>query len=93
MDRYIYEDLLKWKKSSYRKPLILYGARQVGKSFIITEFGHREYEDLVVFNCDKDERIAEIFDHGFRISRILSDLEILAERKILPGRTLIFFDE
>lgn len=93
MEREIYTKLLAWKTSSCRKPLILYGARQVGKSYIITLFGNREFEDFVVFNCEKDIRIKRIFDNGFRIRNIVSDLEILAGRKITPGKTLVFLDE
>lgn len=93
MEREIYSRLLKWKDDTYRKPLILYGARQVGKSYIITEFGHKEFENVVILNCDKDERIAGVFDHGYRVDKIVSDLEILSGQKIIEGRTLLFIDE
>ena len=93
MERSIYSKLIQWKNNPRRKPLVIKGARQVGKSYIIAEFGKREYRDCVILNCDKDERIAGIFEHGFRTDRIISDLEILIERKILPGKTLIFIDE
>ena len=93
MEREIYKKLLAWKVSAYRKPLIVYGARQVGKSYIVTEFGKKEFDDLVLFNCERDPRLKGIFDHGFEAERILSDLEILAGRKIIPGTSLIFIDE
>ena len=93
MKREIYDRLLKWKNDFGRKPLIIYGARQVGKTYVVREFGNKEFEDMIVLNCDKDERIAGIFESGFRTERILSDLEIITGRKIVPGKTLIFLDE
>lgn len=93
MERSIYKQLLAWKDSPYRKPLVLKGARQVGKSYIITEFGRNEFHNCVILNCDKDERIAGIFEHGFRIDNIIADMEILSGEKIIPGETLIFIDE
>lgn len=93
MKRKIYDELLKWKNSAYRKPLVIKGARQVGKTYIVKEFGKNEYEDIVVLNCDKDERIEEIFSHGYRTEKLISDMEILSGQKILPGKTLIFIDE
>ncbi len=93
MKREIYDRLLKWKNDPGRKPLIIYGARQVGKTYVVREFGNKEFEDMIVLNCDKDERIAGIFESGFRTERILSDLEIITGRKIVPGKTLIFLDE
>ena len=93
MEREIYEKMLKWKNDPYRKPLIIYGARQVGKSYIVKEFGEKEFEGFVELNCDQDERIAGIFDHGFRTDRLISDIEIVSGQKILSGKTLIFIDE
>ena len=93
MEREIYEKMLKWKNDPYRKPLIIYGARQVGKSYIVKEFGEKEYEGFVELNCDQDERIADLFEHGFRTDRLISDIEILSGQKILSGKTLIFIDE
>ena len=93
MEREIYQKLLKWKDSEYRKPLIVYGARQVGKSYVITEFGKNEFNDIMIFNCEKDSRIKSIFEKGFQTDRILKDLEVLSDKKIIPGRTLIFLDE
>ena len=93
MERAIYSRLLEWKNSPDRKPLVLKGARQVGKSYIVTEFGRREYRECIILNCDKDERIAPIFEHGYRTERIISDIEMLTGRKIVPADTLIFIDE
>ena len=93
MKREIYERLLKWKNDIGRKPLIIYGARQVGKTYVVREFGEKEFENMIVLNCEKDERIASIFENGFRTERLLSDIEIITGRKIVPGKTLIFLDE
>ena len=93
MQRNIYRDLLAWKNSPFRKPLVLKGARQVGKTYIITEFGKKEYDNLVILNCDKDPRIHEIFSNGYRTDRILKNVEIISGQKILPGKTLVFIDE
>ena len=93
MQRDLYAALLKWKESPYRKPLVLRGARQVGKTWLIKSFGENEYDNCVVLNCDKDDRIAGIFEHGFRTDRIISDMEIISGQRIAPGKTLIFIDE
>ncbi len=93
MERVLYKKLKEWKDSPYRKPLVLKGARQVGKTFLVTEFGKNEFENMVILNCDKDAQIAEIFDHGFDTKRIISDIEILSGQKVTAGKTLIFIDE
>ncbi len=93
MERELYEDLLKWKNKEGRKPLVIKGARQVGKTWLITNFGEKEYKNLVVLNCDKDERINHIFDHGYDTARIISDIGVLYGTKIVPDETLIFIDE
>lgn len=93
MQRDLYAELLKWKESPYRKPMVLHGARQVGKTWLINSFGENEYDNCVVLNCDKDDRIAGIFELGFRTDRIVSDMEIISGQRITPGKTLIFIDE
>lgn len=93
MYRNLYEKLMAWKDDPYRKPLVLKGARQVGKSYLITEFGKQEFKDCVILNCDKDERIREIFEHGFRPDRIISDIEVLTGKRVIAGETLLFIDE
>lgn len=93
MKRDLYDRLLAWKDDVDRKPLIMKGARQVGKTWLITEFGNNEFDNCIILNCDKDPRIAEIFDHGFQVSQILADIEILSGQKIEAGKTLIFIDE
>ena len=93
MKRKLYDKLKAWKESPYRKPLIIKGARQVGKTYLAEEFGKNEYEDMIVLNCDKDKRIAGIFKGGFQTEKIISDIEILTGKKIIPGKTLLFIDE
>ncbi len=93
MKRNLYDKLKVWKESPYRKPLIIKGARQVGKTYLAEEFGKNEYEDMIVLNCDKDKRIAGIFRSGFQTQKIISDIEILTGKKVIPGKTLLFIDE
>ena len=93
MIRDLYAKLVKWKSDPYRKPLVIKGARQVGKTWLVTEFARNEFESRVILNCDKDPRIAEIFENGFRTDRIISDLELLSGERIIAGKTLIFIDE
>ena len=92
MERYIYQQLLEWKASPTRKPLILQGARQVGKTYILKEFGKREYKNLVYINCDNNEDMREIFI-DYDIPRIIRGLSAMSHQSIQPGDTLIFLDE
>ena len=93
MKRDLYDKLVSWKDSPARKPLVLQGARQVGKTYLVQEFGRNEFQKMIVLNCDKDARIKQIFEKDFRIERILSDIEILSGQEITAGNTLIFIDE
>ena len=93
MERKIINDLLKWKDSPYRKPLILKGVRQVGKTWILKEFGRRYYENTAYFNFDENEDYKQIFETTKDVSRILQNLTLASGEKILPGKTLIIFDE
>ena len=93
MQRDLYQKLLEWKEKPDRKPLVVKGARQVGKTYLIKDFGNHEFDNIVVLNADKDLRVREIFERGFRIDRIISDMEVLSRQTIVPGRTLIFIDE
>lgn len=92
MERYIYKQLLEWKTSPTRKPLILQGARQVGKTYLLKEFGRREYHNLVYINCDNNENMANMF-FDYDIPRIIRSLSALSGESILPEKTLIFLDE
>ena len=92
MERTVYQQLLKWKNAPERKPLILLGARQVGKTYILKSFGNREFGNLVYINCHNNS-FAETLFRDFDISRILKAIEVNYEVKIEAGSTLLFFDE
>lgn len=93
MQRYIKKQLLEWKNRKDRKPLILKGARQVGKTYILKEFGEEEYENIAYFNFDHDENLKELFVNTKDPKRILEQLALVAGKAIKPGKTLIIFDE
>jgi len=92
MERTIYQKLLSWKDAPERKPLILLGARQVGKTYILKEFGEREFQNLVYINCHNNPFTNTLFS-DFTVSRIIRAIEINYEVKIEVGKTLLFFDE
>lgn len=93
MYREIIEDLMEWKNHPKRKPLLLTGVRQCGKTYTITEFAEKNFDNYVNINFEKNERIAAIFDYDFDVHRIISEIEIAMSCTITPGKTLIFFDE
>lgn len=93
MKRFIMDDLIKWKNSKYRKPLILKGSRQVGKTYILKEFADKNYEGLAYFNFDHDEDLYNLFQRTKNPKRILEQLSFIYGKAILPEKTLIFFDE
>ena len=92
MDRTIYRKLLEWKNDFNRKPLILFGARQVGKTWLLKEFGKNEYENLAYINCDNNKTIENAFE-DYDTERIIRALAAFTKKKIEPGKTLIFLDE
>lgn len=93
MERLISEKLLAWKNSKYRKPLILRGARQVGKTYILKQFGKENYEGVAYFNFDHDEDLYNLFVNTKDPKRILEQLAFIYGKAILPEKTLIIFDE
>ena len=94
MKRNIMSRLVEWKNRSHRKPLLLTGVRQCGKTYIIREFGKEEFEDTAYFNFEEDETLSSAFDHDFKIERILDDLgSIRRGEKIVPGKSLLILDE
>ena len=93
MQRFILEDLVKWKNSKYRKPLILKGVRQVGKTWILKEFGKLYYENTAYFNFDENIEYSEFFEKTKDTKRILQNLMLISGEKIEPEKTLIIFDE
>ena len=93
MERHILNDLLKWKESKYRKPLILKGVRQVGKTWILKEFGKRYYDNVAYFNFDENEEYQQFFETTKDVNRILQNLIFASSQHIIPEKTLIIFDE
>ena len=93
MYRYAIENLDKWKNSKNRKPLIIEGARQVGKTWIMKEFGKKSYNKTVYINFDSNVQMADLFSIDLNVERIIMGLEIYAGHKINPADTLIIFDE
>lgn len=93
MYRKIMEELIKWKEDKERKPLILRGARQVGKTYIIKQFGEENYEGVAYFNFDHDTQLQNMFENTKDPKSILEQLAFVYGKVILPGKTLIIFDE
>ena len=93
MYRYKIEELKKWKESENRKPLIIRGARQVGKTWLMKEFGQNNYEKCAYINFDDNSRMKQLFSDDFDIDRIMQGLKIEAGVNIEPENTLIIFDE
>ncbi len=93
MKRKAFSQLVKWKENSERKPLILRGARQVGKTWLMKEFGQNCYDSFVYFNFDEEEELKSIFETNKNPHRIIELLSMIAGEKILPEKTLVIFDE
>ena len=87
------EELKKWKESSDRKPLIIRGARQVGKTWLMKEFGAQEYEKTAYINFDDNIRMEKLFEDDFDIDRLIQGLKIESGVNIEPENTLIILDE
>ena len=92
MKRLIYNDLVKWKNNPARKPLILLGARQVGKTYILKEFGAKEFKNFVYVNCHLNEFTNNLF-HNLMVGRIITEIERFYDVKVVIGETLLVFDE
>ena len=93
MKRDIYSHLLAWKNSSRRKPLILRGARQTGKTYILQEFGQKEFDEVFYFNFEESSHLDSLFSQSLAPEKIISNLSLLSKKKILPGHHLLIFDE
>jgi len=93
MKRALYNELLAWKSSKLRKPLLLQGARQTGKTYLLQEFGRREYDDLAYFNFEETPEIGSLFDSSLHADTLIESLSAAIGRRIRPGPTLIFLDE
>lgn len=93
MKRFIDQKLIKWVNSKRRKPLILRGARQVGKTYSLKRFGEKYFENLALLDLERNPNWHRIFEGDLDVSRIRADLEILLNQKIQPRKTLLFIDE
>lgn len=93
MKRNAIEDLLKWKSSEERKPMVLKGTRQVGKTWLMKEFGQNFYKNYAYFNFDEQDELKSIFNKNKNPHRIVELLSLIADEKIMPEETLIIFDE
>lgn len=93
MKRLIMEDLLEWKKSKHRKPLILKGVRQVGKTWILLEFGRLYFKSVAYFNFDEQKELSDFFKTTKNTKRLLQNLSMACDAPIIAGETLIIFDE
>ena len=93
MERKIYKKLIEWKNDEHHKPLILNGVRQCGKTYILKEFGKKEFQSLAYISCDKNEELQSLYAGGFHIDNIIRGISALTGVDIIPGKTLIFLDE
>lgn len=93
MNRLLIQGMVAWKNSKNRKPLIIQGARQVGKTWLMKEFGKREFEQVVYLNFENSSRLSQLFAVDFNIERIITIIEIETNQKITPATTLLIFDE
>ncbi|MCX6279927.1 MAG: ATP-binding protein [Bacteroidetes bacterium] len=93
MERFAFVDLLKWKKSKTRKPLILQGARQVGKTWLMKEFGRSEYEQVAYINFESSDSLKSIFTEDFDVNRLITAFQIETGIRIRSENTLIILDE
>ena len=93
MKRYLFQKLVDWKNSTNRKPLIIQGARQVGKTWLMKEFGRQEFEQVVYLNFESSARLKDLFISDFNVERILAVIELETNIRVEPHNTLLIFDE
>jgi predicted AAA+ superfamily ATPase len=93
MKRTLFDKLVLWKNSASRKPLIIRGARQVGKTWLMKEFGEKEYSEVVYLNFEKNKRLKNLFTDDFDIKRVIIALQAESGLTIIPDKTLLIFDE
>lgn len=93
MYREIINDLIKWKSNTRRKPLLLTGVRQCGKTYIVEEFARDHFDSYVCVNFEESTNVSAVFDYDFDVDRIITEIERIYRVKIVPGKTLVFFDE
>ncbi len=93
MKRVAYQDLIAWKNNPSRKPLLMQGARQVGKTWLLKEFGRTEYESCAYFNFEETPALTKLFDGELNPRHVLETLSAYQGQPITPLKTLLFFDE
>jgi len=93
MERSAYNKLTDWKKSTNRKPLIVQGARQVGKTFLIKAFGKKEYANFISLNFEQDKKLHSLFEETLSPETIIENISLYLGKRIIPEGTLLFFDE
>lgn len=91
--RSAYDQLLDWKSKSHRKALLVDGPRQVGKTYLLEEFGRREYRDFVKIDFLRDEDAQRRFGSAMSAERVVELVSLAAGHELVPGETLVFFDE
>ena len=94
MERDVMEQLVEWKNSADRKPLLLTGVRQCGKTYVCKEFGKQHFEDVAYFYFEGNKGLASVFEYDFDVNRIMDELgNVVRGKSIVPGKTLVIFDE
>ena len=93
VQREIMDKLIQWKDSKRRKPLLLTGVRQCGKTYVLKEFGERYFDNTVYLNFEENERLAQLFEYNFDTDRILREITLTRKETITPGKTLLILDE
>ena len=93
MNRSAYKLLTDWKKSENRKPLLVQGARQVGKTFLINEFGKKNYSHFISLNFEQDKKLQSLFEKSLAPETIINNISLYIGKQIVPDDTLLFFDE
>ena len=93
MDRYAINELVRWKNARRRKPLIIEGARQVGKTWLVKDFACKHYDNIAYINFEEQIYLRNLFETDFDVTRIISAIGAAAHQNCMPGKTLIFLDE
>lgn len=93
MKRDIEQELLAWKNRPERKPLLIRGARQIGKTYSVDQFGKKYFDSILTVNFEEMKDVKKTFEGDLTISLILRDLSVRFKQPIIPGQTLLFFDE
>ena len=88
MNRLIYKELIAWKNRKDHKPLIILGARQVGKTWIMRHFGKQEYQNVAYINCDDEPRAKELFIPDYDMKRILLSIQVITGERLYPAKLL-----